>query len=169
MRQKSPTIKITNINNTDLGKSIAVLLGKSDHMVAVTWAADCAKRVLRFFEKEHPKDHRPRMAIEEARTWVRQGKPMKMAVIRNASLDSHAAARETDDEAARAAARAAGQAVASVHVAMHALAAAIYAAKAKVLASKSANKEAVIAKEQAWQYKHLKDLGHRNKMKKPVV
>jgi hypothetical protein len=31
------------------------------------WAADCAEHVLDFFEQKHPKDDRPRKAVEGAR------------------------------------------------------------------------------------------------------
>lgn len=120
---------------------------RKEHEAWVLWAAACAEHVLPYFEKECPDDDRPRKAIEEARRWVREGKPMKMAVIRKASLDAHAAARATENPAARAAARAAGQAVATVHVATHASGAAYYGLKAVGAAS--------AAKEKKWQQKHL--------------
>ncbi|KKQ16952.1 MAG: hypothetical protein US31_C0024G0001 [Berkelbacteria bacterium GW2011_GWA1_36_9] len=118
-----------------------------DHRALVLWACDCPARVLPYFEKEYPEDARPRKAIEEARAWVREKLPMKMSVIRTASLDAHAAARSTDNPAARAAARAAGQAVATVHVPGHASAAADYAVKATLVAG--------VADEREWQYEHL--------------
>ncbi len=122
-------------------------LDRKDHEAWVLWAALCAEHVLPYFEKECPKDDRPRKAIEEARKWVREGKPMKMAVIRKASLDAHAAARATENPAARAAARAAGQAVATVHVVTHAPGAAYYSLK--VVGIKGA------LAERKWQQKHL--------------
>ena len=122
-------------------------LSRKDHEAWVLWAALCAEHVLPYFEKECPEDDRPRKAIEEARRWVREGKPMKMAVIRRASLDAHAAARATENPAARAAARAAGQAVATVHVVTHAPGAAYYGLKAVGAAGK--------AGESKWQQKHL--------------
>jgi len=124
---------------------------RKEHEAWVLWAALCAEHVLPYFEKERPKDDRPRKAIEEARRWVREGKPMKMAVIRKASLDAHAAARATANPAARAAARAAGQAVATVHVATHAPGAAYYGLKV----AKAIGGEARVLKERKWQQKHL--------------
>ena len=124
---------------------------RKEHGAWVLWAALCAEHVLPYFEKECPKDDRPRKAIEEARRWVREGKPMKMAVIRKASLDAHAAARATENPAARAAARAAGQAVATVHVATHAPGAAYYGLKV----AKAVGGDAKIASERKWQQKHL--------------
>ncbi len=102
---------------------------REDQRALATWAADCAERVLPFFEKAYPKDDRPREAIETCRTWVRTG-VFKMADIRGASLAAHAAAREAkENDAACYAAHAAGQAVATAHVPQHAFGAAYYALK----------------------------------------
>jgi len=116
-----------------------------DHKLLVLWAADCAERVLTHFEKEYPKDDRPRKAIETARAWVRG--EIKFKDIRTAALAAHAAARYSKNLAARAAARAAGHAVATAHVAGHAPHAANYAVKAAEAAG--------IASESEWQYSHL--------------
>ena len=125
---------------------------KQDQRLLATWSADCAERVLPFFEKAYPKDDRPRKAIEACRTWVRTG-VFKMADIRKASLSAHAAAREAkENNAACFAARAAGQAVATAHVPQHAFGAAYYALK---VAADSANAEVKIVKELNWQYRHL--------------
>lgn len=98
-----------------------------DYKTLAGWAIDCARRVLPFFEKQYPADRRPRLALETLEDWVKTG-VFKMAVIRRASLDSHAAAREVgEDNAARAAARSAGQAAATAHVPVHAVGGAIYA------------------------------------------
>ena len=48
---------------------------RKKHQGLVIWAALCAEHVLPYFEKECPEDDRPRKAIEEARRWVREGKP----------------------------------------------------------------------------------------------
>ena len=58
---------------------------REDQRSLATWAADCAERVLPFFEKSYPNDNRPRKAIEVCRTWVRTG-VFRMADIRGASL-----------------------------------------------------------------------------------
>lgn len=84
----------------------------------------------------------------------------KMAVIRKASLDAHAAARDVGaDTPARSAARAAGQAVATAHVPTHAIGVAIYGLQAIYRASHSAEADAAVAKERDWQYGHLMELG----------
>lgn len=95
------------------------------------WALDCAERVLHLFEDVCPGDSRPRAALEAGREWVRTGE-FSMAVIRKASLDAHAAAKDVKDWEAAAceAAHAAGQAVATAHVPQHAYGGAWYALKA---------------------------------------
>ncbi|OGH56422.1 MAG: hypothetical protein A3G34_01780 [Candidatus Lindowbacteria bacterium RIFCSPLOWO2_12_FULL_62_27] len=121
-------------------------IDKRDQRTLALWAADCAERVLPYFEDKHPNDNRPRNAIATVRAWARGEIPFSMKLIRTASLNSHAAARAAVDPAAIAAARAAGQAVATAHVAGHARAAAAYAIKA--LGSASAN-------ERIWQRRRL--------------
>jgi len=126
---------------------------KQDQRSLAIWAADCAERVLPFFEKAYPKDDRPRKAIEACRTWASTG-VFKMADIRKASLDAHAAAREAkENNAACFAARASGQAVATAHVPQHAFGSAYYALK--IAAADSANAKVRIAKELNWQTRHL--------------
>ncbi len=114
---------------------------EDEHKLLALWAADCAEHVLPFFEKEHPGDDRPRLAIEAARLWVK-GK-IKAGEARKYALASHAAARDAIVPEAIAAARAAGHAAATAHVSGHAVYAAVYAVKA------SKNKEA----EREWQMK----------------
>jgi soluble lytic murein transglycosylase-like protein len=82
-----------------------------------------------------------------------------MAVIRKASLDSHAAAREVgEDNPARSAARAAGQAVATAHVPRHAYGSAIYAQQAVFRAADSQESVVLAATERDWQFQHLIEL-----------
>jgi len=131
------------------------LVSKTDKKTLAVWAIDCAERVLPYFEKKYPKDRRPRKAIETLQAWINTG-VFRMSVIRKASLDSHAAAREVgEDSPARSAARAAGQAVATAHVARHAYGPAIYAQQAIYRATSS---DAAVKKERDWQYRHLLDL-----------
>jgi len=82
-----------------------------------------------------------------------------MAVIRNASLTAHAAAREVgEDNAARSAARAAGQALATAHAPTHSIGAANYALQAIDRATLTSDAETAVAKERDWQYRHLLEL-----------
>ena len=139
-------------------KSIVELVSKTDHKTLAVWAIDCVERVLPYFEKKYPEDHRPRQAIEALQTWINTG-VFKMAVIRKAALTSHAAAREVgEDNAARSAARAAGQAVATAHVPTHSIGAANYALQAIHRATITSDADAAVAKERDWQYQHLLEL-----------
>lgn len=144
---------------TSMDKSIAELVSKSDHNTVAMWAADCAERILPYFEDHYPEDKRPRQAIEALRAWIQTG-VFKMADVRKVALASHAAAREVQaDDAARSAARAAGQALATAHVAGHAAAAAIYAATAIRDATDSID---AAREERDWQYQHLLRLGEND-------
>jgi hypothetical protein len=134
------------------------LIRQTDHKTLAVWAIDCAKRVLPYFEAEHPEDLRPRAAIETLQAWIDTG-VFRMAVIRRASLASHAAAREIGrDNAARSAARAAGQAVATAHVSRHAYGPAVYAQQAIHRASNPPDANAAVAAERDWQYQRLREL-----------
>ena len=127
---------------------------KQDQGSLAIFAADCAERVLPFFEKAYPKNGRPRKAIEACRIWIRTG-VFRMSDIRGTSLAAHAAAREAkENNAACFAARAAGQAVATAHVPQHAFGAAYYALKA--IAAANTDIDVVkTTKEHNWQSRHL--------------
>ncbi|MCX6777663.1 MAG: hypothetical protein NT157_02150 [Candidatus Micrarchaeota archaeon] len=149
-RKKRPKFSLTYEVGPILG-----LVRKTGHKTLAVWAIDCVQRVLPYFEEKYPEDGRPRKAIQALRKWIRTG-IFRMADIRKASLDAHAAAREVgEDNAARSAARAAGQAVATAHVSTHSVGAASYALQAVYRAANSSDADAVIAKERDWQYQHL--------------
>jgi hypothetical protein len=101
---------------------------KVDQRTQALWAADCAERVLPYFESERPRDERPRLAIAAARAWSHG--EISVGGARKSAFASHAAAREASNPAAVAAARAAGHAAATAHVATHAPHAVEYARKA---------------------------------------
>jgi hypothetical protein len=102
-------------------------LSDADHHRLALWAAECAERVLHFFEEARPDDDRPRRAIDLGRAWTRG--EVTMGESRTAAFAANAAAREVTG-AAREAAHAAGQAAAVPHVAAHELGAAAYAIRA---------------------------------------
>lgn len=98
------------------------------------WALEAAKearKVLLIFEKENPKDNRPRLAIEAIKAWATGKRELDMKEVRQLSLNAHAAAREAKTSVACFAARTAGHAIATWHVPTHALGASWYAEKAK--------------------------------------
>ncbi len=141
---------------------------REDQRALAIWAADCAERVLPFFEQAYPQDDRPRHAIQVCRTWVRTG-VFRMADIRGTSLAAHAAAREAkENDAACFAARAAGQAVATAHVAQHAYGGAYYALKA-IAAKDPMNAEAKIDEERYWQSQHLPENLRQEIMKRIIL
>ena len=127
---------------------------KEDQKLMASWSIACAERVLPLFEAVSPTDDRPRKALEIGRDRVRTG-IFKMKVIRTASLEAHAAAKEVkENDAACFAAHAAGQAVATAHVPQHAYGGAYYALKA-VAAANPLEAEQRVASEVAWQSQAL--------------
>lgn len=140
--------------DSDIKEKIEEQLGKIDHSTAVRWAADCAEHVLAYYEQLSPTDQRLKKAIETAHLWTKG--EIKVREARKAAFEVHAAARETQDEAAAAAARAAGQAVSTAHMAEHAIHASTYAVKSVAFA-KDFSKDAV-AEERQWQYQRLLEL-----------
>lgn len=154
-------MKLPKLVKSDLDGTIFDMVRASDHKVLMTWACDCAGRVLPYFEDKYPSDPRPRRALEAGRTWKRNG-IFKMADVRRISLDAHAAARAVvDDDEARSAARAAGQVMATAHVKTHSYVASVYAATAVYYGTDNVNKAAAVAKEREWQYRHLLELTKR--------
>lgn len=150
---KKPKFTLTQYQDT-----FVELEEKTDHKTLAVWAKACAERVLPYFEEVMPTDPRPRHALETLQAWIDTG-VFRMSVIRKASLDAHAAAREVgEDTAARSAARAAGQAVATAHVRTHASGAAIYALQAIHRATNLADLDAAVAQERDWQYQCLLSL-----------
>lgn len=93
-------------------------------------SAKIVERLLPVFEKECPKDDRPRKAMEAIRAWARGKRKLGMAEVRKLSLGAHAAARFAKTDAAKFVAHAAGHAVATWHVPTHALGAFLYAGRA---------------------------------------
>lgn len=138
------------------------LIKDANHKVLAQWAIDCVERVLQYFENEYPHDNRPMTAIQTLKEWMRTGE-FKMSIIRRASLDSHAAARDiAEDNSAKSAARAAGQAVATAHVRTHSVAAANYALQAVYRSSSPENADQNVANERAWQIERLLELMNKS-------
>jgi len=108
-------------------------LSEADRRIVAGWAADCAEHVLTLFEREAPRDRRPRDAIARTRAFSRGELGVAEEIRRR--FAGAGAAREAPSAAATAAARAAGQAAAVAHMGAHALGAAAYAAWAVGLAA----------------------------------
>jgi hypothetical protein len=154
----------------DIRKSVSEILNKPfsqrinhqvfqpDKKALAFWALDCAERVLPYFEENCPRDKRPRKALETLTEWIDTGL-FKMAVIRKASLDAHAAAKDFREDYAKYAAHAEGQAVATAHVATHALGCSVYAIRA--VAAYSGNVDDGLITERGWQLQRLRDITNK--------
>lgn len=118
-------------------------LTDQDRRIIGLWAASCAERVLVLFEAMQPSDTRPREAIEGVQAYARGER--RTARLRTLSWAAHAAAREADDPAAKAAARSAclaaattyTHALATVHQTRHILGPAVYAALAHEMSGRA--------------------------------
>ncbi len=151
---KKPKFSLADYKTPEI---VALINGKN-HKVLAVWAIECALRVLPYFETEYPQDKRPRTALETLQQWIDTGE-FKMSIIRTASLDSHAAAKEIgNDSPAASAAHAAGQAVATAHVPLHALGSANYALQALYRDAKAEDFEHILRNERAWQMERLRVL-----------
>jgi len=125
------------------------LIERQKHRTLVMWSIECAYRVLGIFEENHPRDERPREAVEAAKAWSRGD--IKMKAAKKAALDAHnAASSVADDPPACAAARAMGHVVGTVHVETHAMGFVMYAITAFVYASGQENADDLISKECSW-------------------
>jgi hypothetical protein len=151
----------------DMRKSVSEILDKPfsertnhkifqpDKKALALWAVDCAEHVLPYFEEKYPNDKRPRKALETLKEWIETG-TFQMSVIRKASLDAHAAAKDVKEDYAKYVAHAAGQAVATAHVPTHALASSVYSIRA--VASYSGNVNDGIIRERKWQLQRLQEI-----------
>ncbi|MGE5290008.1 MAG: putative immunity protein [Micromonosporaceae bacterium] len=125
---------------------------EEDRRELIGWAVACAERVLPVFERELPRDERPRAALEAARTFARG--EISIGAARKLAIAAHAAARQASTPAATAAARACGQALSVAHMAGHARGAAYYALKVVALTHPDGATSAV-ALEDEWQRRRL--------------
>jgi len=111
--------------------------GWPDRKTLVLAACLCAETALKFWEKKHPTDNRPHIAIETARRWARG----------EATLDEVKAAADAADAAAYAA-----DAAAAAYAAYAASDDAAYAAAAAYAASDAAAADAADAADAAYAY-----------------
>ncbi|MBP1745075.1 MAG: hypothetical protein H6Q58_2053 [Firmicutes bacterium] len=133
---------------------IRELIEKQKHRTLVSWAIDCAERVLRIFEERHPGDSRPREAVKAAEEWAKG--EIKMPIAKKAAHAAHNAATDVaDDPPACAAARAIGHVVGTVHVETHAIGVVMYGITSFVYAAHPEDADSVIGKELKWFYDRL--------------
>jgi hypothetical protein len=151
-------------------------VGTLTQVIAVQWAAECAKRVLKLYEDRYPEDKRPREAIQAALKWVKDPTEANRAAANAAAYAAYVAnaaayaatyAAYVANAAAYAATYAANAANAAAYDAAYAAAnAAAYAANAANAAAYAAAYAAYDAaayaaaceKEREWQSDRLLEL-----------
>jgi hypothetical protein len=106
-------------------------VGTLTQIIAVQWAAECAKRVLRHYEDRYPEDKRPREAIQAALKWTKDPTEANHAAAGGGVAAAANAANAANTYAAYAAVGAAAYAAnAAAYAAYAAYAAATNAADA---------------------------------------
>ena len=149
---------VSEILNRPFSERINHQVFQPDKKTLALWAIDTAERVLPYFEENHPYDRRPRKALETLKEWTTTGQ-FRMSVIRKASLDAHAAAKDVNEDYAKYVAHAAGQAVATAHVPTHALGSSLYSIRA--VAAYSGNVDDGLIRERNWQLQRLRDIAKK--------
>lgn len=101
--------------------SLMQLIETQSKTTIAQWCIDYTeKHILSIYEATYPDDTRPRDALKAARAWF--AGEIKLPEAKKYILNSHAAAREAEENpAAQAAARATGQAAATIHMPTHSL------------------------------------------------
>lgn len=129
------------------------LIQEQNHRALVMWAFDCSKTSLEQFEAKYPHERRPRICLELCEEWAR-GK-IKMPAAKRAILDSHAVAKEINDEEYVALCHAIGHAGATVHVETHAIGLPMYELTSIVLKYGKENYSKPISDKINFYYDHL--------------
>jgi ATP phosphoribosyltransferase regulatory subunit HisZ len=135
-------------------------VGTLTQIIAVQWAAECAKRVLRHYEDRYPEDKRPREAIQAALKWAKDpteaNRDAAYAAAAYAAASAAYATYATNAAYAAYAAAAADAAAASAaYAADAAYAAAAYAAASAAASAAYADADDARKKEREWQSDRL--------------
>ena len=138
-------------------------VGTLTRVIAVQWAAECARRVLKHYEDRYPEDKRPREAIQAALKWAKDPTEANRAAAAAAATPPPTPPTPPPPPlpAASAAAYAAAAANAASNAAANAAAAAYAAAYAAAHAAAYAAAHAAgtaYAKEREWQSNRLLEL-----------
>jgi hypothetical protein len=137
-------------------------VGTLTQIIAVQWAAKCAKRVLRHYEDRYPEDKRPREAIQAALKWAKDPTEANRTTYADAAIYAADAATYAAATYAAAAYAAAAAAYAAADATAAIYTAAIYTAAADAAAAAYAAYAAADAvahkKEREWQSDRLLQL-----------
>lgn len=90
----------------------------------LVWAFYHVSLLIDKIEKKHPHEHRPRLAYEKAKQWLK--KEIKFPNVKQAILACHAAAHDYLSSADQALFHAIGQGLSTIHVKTHAIGLPIY-------------------------------------------
>lgn len=142
-------------DNQQLSEKISEIIKNATQKTLVVWAAECAERVLKNYERFHGNNN-AKVAILAARKWL--SREISMAEARKAAFAAHSSVKISTQPEACSAARSAGQAASTVHAAGHAIHAATYAAKSVFYASSDEEAANNVASERNWQYERLLEL-----------
>lgn len=142
-------------DNQQIVDKIISEVKNASHKTLVTWATDCAERVLKNYERYHG-NNSAKVAIFAARKWL--SREISVIEARKAALAAHCSVKISNYPEACSAARSAGQAASTVHAAGHAIHAATYAAKSVFFASSDQEAENNVTAERTWQYERLCEL-----------
>ena len=120
-------------------RELVRLMDNQSHRALVLWAFDCGNLALKDFESVFPDEMRPRRCLEACERWAKGD--IKMQEAKRAILNSHAVAKEIDDEVCKALCHGIGHAGATVHVGSHAIGLPMYELTAIVLFCKKRDYE----------------------------
>lgn len=107
------------------------LIRQSNRRALILWALELAEKSTVLLTEKYPEEHRPREAVEAARSWAKG--EIKMPIAKRAILNCHAMTKELSDPADMARCHAIGQACSVVHTVGHALGYPMYELTAIVL------------------------------------
>jgi hypothetical protein len=141
---------ISIFRDSEISKSIDKLLKKTDQKTRAVWAAKCSEHVSKIMKKDNPKEIRPSKAIIAAKKWGMN--KLSADEVRDAELNSKAAALDADTLPQLMLAKAAEHAAAVANSKGHSIVSATYAAKVVFHKAEDALKDAALKKEREWQF-----------------
>jgi hypothetical protein len=129
MGRKKPKKTLGNFQSPYIA-SLSRLIETQSKPTLIRWGTSYVREfILPVYEREFPRDLRPRSALDNAIGWL-EGR-VKFADAKQTNNGAHTAATEAEGKpAAQAAARAAAHAALTTHVAAHCLGVAFYGAAA---------------------------------------
>jgi hypothetical protein len=141
---------ISIFRDSEISNSIEKLVNKMDQKTRAIWAAKCGEHVSKILKKDNPKEFRPSKAIIAAKKWGMN--KLSADEVRDAELNSKAAALDADTLPELMFAKAAEHAAAVANSKGHSVVSATYAAKAVFHRTEDSLKDSALKKEREWQF-----------------